>query len=348
MEELLSAPLQSQPWLDWLRFALASIVAIDHLGIVFPGPIDGQLAVSVFLALSGWLIGGILLRTPQHDLPRFYFNRAVRIWIPYACAVLMLYAVAAVREGIDGNWWKYLFYDLTFTHYNFTIFPQAQEEMPLAATGNHYWSISVEEQFYLIAPFLLSFTGILPRLLATMAFTLAIIVIGVAFLPIAAGVAAAILQRRFGDWHLGRVGRPAVWAALILSFSVLWKFENVFLNAFFAVMVVLALAAPGNRSRIALFFGAISFPLYLNAWIGVFAANILARKLDLPGTLTNFLQFTLAVLAAVACWYCIDRPVRARRDIWYSSQLGWIATISAFVMVLIGWIGGSILRLYGF
>lgn len=343
----MSSPLPSQPWLDWLRFALASIVVLDHLGFDLPGPINGQLAVSVFLALSGWLIGGILLRTPQDELPRFYYNRAVRIWIPYLCAVAMLYTAAALKEGIDANWWRYLFYDLTFTHYNFTVFPQALEDMPMDATGNHYWSISVEEQFYLIAPFLLSFTGLLPRLAATVAFALAILVIGVAFVPIAAGVVAAIGQKQFGDWHVGRAGRIAVWAGVVLGFVLVWNVNNVFLTSFFAVMVVLALAGTGPRSRVALFFGAISFPLYLNAWIGTFAANILASKLGLPELATNVLQFTLAVAGAAVCWYCIDRPVRARRDIWYSPALGRTAAIAAYTTVAIGWAGGLALRWNG-
>jgi peptidoglycan/LPS O-acetylase OafA/YrhL len=156
----LQTHLSDQPALDWLRFVLASIVLLDHAGWDIPGPITGQLAVWVFLALSGWLIGGILLRTPVEELPRFYFNRAIRIWIPYGCAIFMLYAVAAAKEGIDFNWWKYLFYDVSFTHYNFTVFPQADAEMPLDGTGNNFWSISVEEQFYLIAPLLLCFVGL--------------------------------------------------------------------------------------------------------------------------------------------------------------------------------------------
>jgi peptidoglycan/LPS O-acetylase OafA/YrhL len=49
---------------------------------VIPWDTAANLAVQIFFALSGWLIGGILLRTDVQDLPRFYFNRATRIWIP--------------------------------------------------------------------------------------------------------------------------------------------------------------------------------------------------------------------------------------------------------------------------
>lgn len=339
--------LPDQPRLDWLRFALASIVVLVHSGVTLPGPIDGQLAVWVFLALSGWLIGGILLRTPQTELPRFYFNRAIRIWIPYGAAILMLYGTAAIREGMDVNWWKYLFYDVTFTHYNFTVFPAALEEMPLQGTGNNYWSISAEEQFYLIAPFLLSFVGLVPRAFAAIAFTLAVLLIGTAFLPVAGGVLAAIAQKRLGDWHLAAGGRIAVWAAMISSFALLWWNHNVLVSSVFSVAVVLVLSTPGSRSRLALFFGAISFPLYLNAWIGMFAANIVARQLALPEPVTIYLRYGLAVLAATACWYLIDRPVRQRRERWYTPRLGRIAAITAYASVTIGWIGGYAIRWQG-
>lgn len=339
-EITLKSKLADQPALDWLRFALASVVVLEHSGLKFPGPVDGGLAVWVFLSLSGWLIGGILLRTAPDELPRFFFNRAARIWIPYWCAVMMLYAVAAGKEGIDFNWWKYLFYDLTFTHYNFTVFPQAAEELPLDGTGNHFWSLSVEEQFYLIAPFLLSFTGLFNRLCALVAFSLAVLLIGDAFIPIAAGVLAAITQNRLGDWHVTLQGRIGVGATAVASFVGLGLIENVWLEALFAVAVVLMCAVPGQRSRTALWFGAISFPLYLNGWIGQFAANFLTTRVSEIAAFSIAFQFAFALLVAGACWYLIDRPLRARRDVWYRAEYGKAAACTAYGTILIGLLGG--------
>lgn len=339
--------LVDQPALDWLRFVLASIVLLAHAGLYLPRPIDGQLAVWVFLALSGWLIGGILLRTAPDNLPRFYFNRAIRIWIPYGCAIVMLYAVAAAKEGIDFNWWKYLFYDVTFTHYNFTVFPRASEEMPLDGTGNNYWSVAVEEQFYLIAPLLLSFVGLLPKLIAIVAFFLAVVFAGEAFLPIAGGVLAAIAQKRLGDWHLTFGGRIFVAVVTVSTFIALWWDNNMWMRSIFSIAIVLLLATPGKRNRIALFFGAISFPLYLNGWIGMFAANFITKRAPLLESLSVPLQYGLAVVAAAICWYMIDRPVRARRNAWFSPHRGRIAAILAYSIVIFGLIGGYTLRFYG-
>ena len=96
------------PYFDWLRLTLAMTVALVHDGL----PIDtnaANFAVQVFFALSGWLIGGILLNSQRKDLPRFYFNRAARIWIPYYFSVGLLFAVSLLKEPIDWEWLEYLF-----------------------------------------------------------------------------------------------------------------------------------------------------------------------------------------------------------------------------------------------
>jgi peptidoglycan/LPS O-acetylase OafA/YrhL len=74
-----SAKLAGYPIFDWLRFVLASIVALDHVDLIAHSEITGNLAVQVFFSLSGWLIGGILLNSRFEQLPRFFFNRATRI-----------------------------------------------------------------------------------------------------------------------------------------------------------------------------------------------------------------------------------------------------------------------------
>ncbi len=76
------------PLFDWLRITLAIIVALYH-DKVLPWKEAGNLAVQVFFfALSGWLIGGILLNYAKADLPRFFYNRVTRIWAPYVVAII--------------------------------------------------------------------------------------------------------------------------------------------------------------------------------------------------------------------------------------------------------------------
>lgn len=69
----------------------------------------GKLAVEVFFALSGWLIGGILLKTRSEDMPKFYFNRAIRIWIPYYLAFTLLILASLLKEPITDKWLEFVF-----------------------------------------------------------------------------------------------------------------------------------------------------------------------------------------------------------------------------------------------
>ena len=55
------------PLLDWLRFVLASVVVLGH-SVVIPWEPAPYLAVQIFFALSGWLIGTILFRSTAKDV----------------------------------------------------------------------------------------------------------------------------------------------------------------------------------------------------------------------------------------------------------------------------------------
>lgn len=344
-----AAKVESYPTFDWLRLVLASVVVLNHEGLKFPGPIDGLLAVDVFFALSGWLIGGILLKTEAVELPRFFFNRATRIWIPYVAAILALYGFAAVYEGISPFWFKYLFFDATFTHQIFTHFPQAAHDMPLAGSGNQFWSISVEEQFYLIAPAIM----LLPfgrKLILWLAIAALAMILGILGTPIALGVIAAILRRDFGDWHRHPIARPLVLVGTLALLGALFIFDSAPLRALFAIGVVLSLAVTGKRRELAVFLGGISYPLYLNHWIGAFVGHGVTRHLlhmaD-GGTRATAIFIALAysvslVTAAIA--YClIDRPVLNGRQAFFTRARGIACGSTAYILLATGLIGGTVI-----
>lgn len=343
-----SSKIESYPHFDWLRFLLASIVVIGHENAFPLGPITGNLAVQVFFALSGWLIGGILIRTRREELPRFYFNRATRIWIPYLAAVILLYAIAAAREGINVYWWKYLFYDATFTHNIFTIFPAAAHEMPLDGSGNQFWSIAVEEQFYLFAPLVMLFLPFGKRLPVWIAIAALCIALQVNAAPIALGVIAAIAHERWGDWHLTRAGQAIVLAIWVLLLAALFRFHgtgfsHVVAN-FFSVCTVLVLSRPGRRRALPVFLGGISFPLYLNHWLGLAFVDGASRHiLPMPMPLKHLAAYVFAVLVGAIAYMLIDRPVLQRRQMWFSRAVGLRLTATAYTTMLIGLVGGLLI-----
>jgi peptidoglycan/LPS O-acetylase OafA/YrhL len=150
------------PTLDgWRAVAVLSIMAL-HGRMLGMGTVNdswlywhGTLGVRVFFAISGILICGRLLeeeaRNGHIDLRAFYVRRAFRILPP---AVLYLGVAAifiAVGHSIEP--WKEWWAALTFWR-NFLPLLNSHSQGWVTA---HYWSLSLEEQFYLLLPFILVF-----------------------------------------------------------------------------------------------------------------------------------------------------------------------------------------------
>jgi peptidoglycan/LPS O-acetylase OafA/YrhL len=143
--------------LDGLRaLAVAGVIA-DHLALstgAFGGwAVRGRFGVTVFFVLSGFLITHLMLaeetRTGTISLPRFYARRAFRI-LPPAVAYLAVIALLMTLGAIAAHYAD-LATSLLFVR---NYFLGADD------TTAHFWSLSVEEQFYLAWPLLLV---LLPR-----------------------------------------------------------------------------------------------------------------------------------------------------------------------------------------
>jgi len=342
--------INSYPWFDWLRFILASIVVLSHADFQFAPFLTGKLAVSVFFALSGWLIGGILLRTEPYELPRFFFNRSTRIWIPYFFAITLLYSIAALREGVDFFWLKYLVMDITFTHQLFTFFPAASYEMPLGGSGNQFWSIAVEEQFYLLAPLVMLALPIGKRLAVWLAISFFCVILESWFGVISLGICAAIIQRDYGMTDKLWCRLIALLLVLISGFVLSIDIDsfNSYAGPVFSVAVVVALAFPGKRSKVAIFMGGLSFPLYLNHWLGLALVHGLAKHLGfLEFTFLPLISYITAMAIAVPLYILLDRKIAMYRNEWFTPTLGKSLGITAYVLVVFGIIAGALMYYYG-
>lgn len=341
-----AAKLSGYPAFDWLRFVLASVVVLDHGGFRFLPFMTGSLAVKVFFALSGWLIGGILLRTTRAELPRFFFNRTTRIWIPYALAIVLLYGVAVAKEGIDVFWFKYLLLDVTFTHQLYTVFPAAHAELPLGGSGHQFWSIAVEEQFYLLAPLVMLWLPGGRSLRVWLPIALVALLLGSHAASISLGVLLAVLHRDHGIGDRAGVRRMAAIVAVGCA-ALLWRFgTNPVVAPIFAAATVLALALPGGRQPIALLLGGLSYPLYLNHWTAAFVVHFAQRHgLGKAAWLPAF--YLCAVLIALGLYWAVDRPVQQRRNGWYSAALGRRMGVVAYTLVACGIVLGGAMHRWG-
>ena len=173
--------------LDSLRALAVFGVMIEHfvpkkylLGAILPW---GVLGVKFFFVLSGFLITGILLRCrylvdsrkqdAKFTLRQFYIRRFLRIAPIYylTIAVTAIVNIEPVR--------KTLFWNLTYTsNIYFTL--KGEWQGPIS----HFWSLAVEEQFYLLWPLLIL---LVPHkhLLKTIIFTISL---GILFRMLCSGL----------------------------------------------------------------------------------------------------------------------------------------------------------------
>ena len=158
-----------RPDIEGLRAIAIILVLLYHAGV---GKVSGGfIGVDVFFVVSGFLITGLLLReleqTGRVSLRRFYARRVRRL-LPAATLVLVVTAVLAWRLGpvVDREVFGG---DISAAALYVLNWRLADRSVDYLAEGSgispvmHYWSLSVEEQFYLIWPLLLIAVGLLAR-----------------------------------------------------------------------------------------------------------------------------------------------------------------------------------------
>lgn len=147
--------------LDSLRGLAILGVILYHINFNWiPG---GFLGVTVFFVLSGYLITDILAmewkRNKRIDLKKFWLSRARRL-LPgmLVMLVITLAWITIFHSSLLGkmrgdslaalfyvsNWW--------YIYHNLSYFDNFNQLSPL----NHFWSLAVEEQFYVVWPFIIS------------------------------------------------------------------------------------------------------------------------------------------------------------------------------------------------
>ncbi len=133
--------------LDGLRALMVLLVVLDHQHVIA----FGWVGVEALFVLSGFLITGLLWKAREQMLRpylvRFYGRRVLRI-SPLYYAFLLLCAVLSAGGHLGGGVRPALPWLASYT-YNFWL---ASRWFTPSFSIGHLWSISVEEQFYLIWP----------------------------------------------------------------------------------------------------------------------------------------------------------------------------------------------------
>ena len=135
--------------IDGLRFIAIFLVLIEHFAIFIGRHISaGYFGVDLFFVISGFLISTILLKDNNNSFQKNYLNfigrRTLRIFPIYYLTILILYLLnlPVVKEEI--------FYLISYS-YNYAWASSGYPLNPVA----HFWSLAVEEQFYLFWPFII-------------------------------------------------------------------------------------------------------------------------------------------------------------------------------------------------
>lgn len=296
--------------LQVLRAVAVMAVVFYHLWPdIFP---LGFLGVDVFFALSGYLITKILVRDmagPQRlgaKLSSFWARRARRL-IPASLLTIFITGLVAFFVTPAGWFGQAIWGGVASAGYFQNWYLAALSVDYLAGgalvTGEvspfqQFWSLSVEEQFYLFWPLVI----------------LAAIALGRRWrMGIPVVIAAATLIS-FGWWWWGLVNTPEF--VFFDTFARVWQF---------GIGALLALGAPGNRGlrlfqhrawRPVTFIGDISYSLYLWHWpVIILAPWVLIRFGSNAITPLGFewALLAVAILISIASKFLVEDPLRFGR-----------------------------------
>lgn len=329
------------PSLDGLRALSIILVLFGHLdgtlGFGKHEEVVGDVAnfgVRVFFVISGFLITSLLLKEREVQLGQFYWRRFYRIFPPfyvYLLAVLVLGGVGVLSAAPVE--------DVAYAAVYATNF-----RIERAWLVGHTWSLSVEEQFYLLWPGILAFAGIkralrvalgvvlltpLVRVGASIVFPAWRPLIGEAFPTVADSIATGCLLTGYRkELHASSLYQRALASPLMVPLTVavllavnmqgkharpFWLVGETMLNVGVAFLVDRAVLRPDTAFGKFLNFGplsrlgVVSYSLYL--WQQVFLNKHASSWFNV------FPQnIVLALASGFAGYYLIEKPIMKYRE----------------------------------
>ena len=337
-----------------IRYEIQSLRGVSILAVIcfhiakdkFP---NGYLGVDIFFVISGYLITQQLSNLKTYDLTRylreFYFRRLKRI-IPSALSILiitlivtnlLLGSIALIQNLPDATWSNFFLANWYYLKENLNYF----------AAGNlnlfqHFWSLAIEEQFYLIWPLLFFFVGI------RLWISIVLFVGSFGYFLFsnypnyfygtpqrAWELLAGALIAQFG-WKAAKINHKVIWLLLLLLLAP-WQLPNRVASLFAVILAAsfITLAQPQVKKGPLFQLGQISYSLYL-----VHFPAILILREYLTGITQNKLiaiEIVIISLVSLINYRFVEQPLR---NFSYRSQTKTIsiylfAVISFFLITLL-------------
>ena len=158
----LRGPTGHVPALDGVRGIAIAMVLLHHCGWPRVFGEGGWIGVDLFFVLSGYLITGILADT-RESVGRgrsFYVRRALRIFPLYYAVLFALFVVAPIVHPISWAQYRALVPEQAWYWTYLSDWRMAFAHPPTVTLLGHFWTLSIEEQFYWVWPVVIwSLTG---------------------------------------------------------------------------------------------------------------------------------------------------------------------------------------------
>lgn len=249
-----------------MRGFFCLIVIITHWKLSFPILPIGWEALQVFFVMSGFLITRILLNEKEREesfgsfAKSFYLKRVYRIFPLYFGYLLLMSSLRFLLKGSEfiqtqtvelehSGVWLYTYL------YNFKTFFNYKAGLPFEDTAffSHLWSLSVEEQFYMVFPFIIYFLN--GKVLKGVVISL---------------IAIPVLLRIVGYPYLLTVNPDTDWAILLIYRNIFFQMDAIAIGAALAIFNFDSIKRPriwfNTIFLIILTIHAINYPIVKNAF----------------------------------------------------------------------------------
>ncbi|HEY3527876.1 MAG TPA: acyltransferase [Nocardioides sp.] len=333
-----------RPELDGVR-GVAILLVLGQHAMTRP-LIDGFVGVTVFFCLSGYLITSLLVRELQTgtiDVRAFYRRRAARLY-PAMLTVVAATAVVLLVDRHDLSAAQVFAPAGAAVTYTTSLFDWSNHVFATKDYFNYTWSLSVEEQFYLLWPFALLWGyRRSPRLFAALTVSLIVLTLGLDLylglsravkydqheyfgsdtnaLPILAGCLLAIVLHN--GWFARTIRRLAPLALVTVALLPVLAYRNDTYRPSLVIVggtVLTLMTLVGVVTRPGSTVGSLmaSGPM---RWLGqrsysIYLWNVLARiavLYFLGHTLVgDVVWIAMFVVLAEASFRYVERPLRAK------------------------------------